>query len=342
INRGIVLLALKRRDEALASFDKALTLKPDDSEIWNNRATALLEMERPGDALTSLGRALALDRKNADAWSNRGVALQRLNRQIEALESFGKALAFNPDSFGALTNRAHTLMELHRHQEALKELDRALAFSPDYVEALINRGVVLTALKEYPAALASLSKAVELRPDSTAALFARINSLLVMKRFEEAAADCESLLKLDPEFNYVLGFLAFFRLQCCDWRDLESLRAAVRAALRDGKRVIAPFAELALSADPDEQLRCARICVADRYPQPIHSLWQGERYDHRKIRVAYLSGDFNNTAVATLIAGVLEQHDRTRFEITAISFARSDNSQMRARLMKAVDRFTDV
>jgi len=341
INRGIVLLALKRREEALSSFEKAVAMKPDDSEAWNNRATALLELERPGDALASLGRALALDRKNANAWSNRGVALQRLNRNLEALESFAQALALRPDNFAAMTNRASVLMELHRHQDALKDLNHALAISPDYVEGLINRGIVLNAFKDEAGALASLNRAVELRPDS-AALFARMNTLMTMKKFEEAATDCEGLLKLEPDYKYARGFLAFFKLQCCDWRDLDENRLAVRTAISEGKRVIAPFAELALSADPEEQQYCARICVEDRYPAPIHSLWQGERYDHRKIRIAYLSGDFNNTAVATLIAGVLEQHDRQRFEITALSFARSDNSPMRARLMRAAEGFTDV
>jgi protein O-GlcNAc transferase len=342
VNRGIILMALRRHSEALASFDAAVGLKSDDSEIWNNRATALLEVGRPGDALADLGRALALNAKNSDAWSNRGVALQRLKRHLEALASFGKALAVKQDSHGALTNRASTLMELHRYQDALKDVDLALAIKPDYVEALVNRGVALVALKDYENGLSSLTRALQLRPDSSEALFARINALMVMKRFEEAAADCEALLKLDPDYKYVRGFLTFFRLQCCDWGDLDAQREDIHTAIEAEKRVVAPFANVTISADPQDQLTCARICVADRYPAPLHSLWQGERYDHKRIRVAYVSGDFNNSAVATLMARVFELHDRARFEIAAISLSQGDKSDMRTRVRRAFDRFNDV
>jgi predicted O-linked N-acetylglucosamine transferase (SPINDLY family) len=63
---------------------------------------------------------------------------------------------------------------------------------------------------------------------------------------------------------------------------------------------------------------------------------------HDRIRLAYLSSDFNNHAVAMLIAELFEIHDRSRFEVFGISFGRDDGSSMRARLVKAFDRFYDV
>jgi predicted O-linked N-acetylglucosamine transferase (SPINDLY family) len=41
---------------------------------------------------------------------------------------------------------------------------------------------------------------------------------------------------------------------------------------------------------------------------------------HDRIRLAYVSGDFTNSAVASLMAGVFEHHDRKRFETMAVSF----------------------
>jgi predicted O-linked N-acetylglucosamine transferase (SPINDLY family) len=43
-----------------------------------------------------------------------------------------------------------------------------------------------------------------------------------------------------------------------------------------------------------------------------------------------------------LIAGLFEAHDRTRFDITAISIGPDSNDEMRARLRSAFDRFVDV
>jgi protein O-GlcNAc transferase len=342
INRGISLLALKRPGEALLSFDRALELKPDDAEGWNNKANALLELGQPGEALASLGRALALNANYADAWSNRGVALHRLRRHAEALNSFAKSLALQPSSVAALTNRGSTLMDLHRYRDAIQDLDRALAIKPDYLEACINRGIALTALKDHEGALASFAQALKARPNSAEALYNRANAFMILKRFEDAAADCESLLKLDPEYNYVRGFLAFFQLQCCDWRALDANRTAIAKALHAGKRVIPPFAAAALLDSAADQLTAARICVADKYPPTLHPLWREERYRHGKIRLAYLSGDFNNTAVASSMAGVFEHHDKAKFDTIAVSFTEGDGSDMRARLMRSFGRFVEV
>jgi len=55
-----------------------------------------------------------------------------------------------------------------------------------------------------------------------------------------------------------------------------------------------------------------------------------------------VSADFHAHALATLMAGVFEKHDRSRFETIAISLGPDDGSPMRARLNRAFDRFIDV
>jgi predicted O-linked N-acetylglucosamine transferase (SPINDLY family) len=42
------------------------------------------------------------------------------------------------------------------------------------------------------------------------------------------------------------------------------------------------------------------------------------------------------------MAELFERHDRSRFELTAVSFGPDDGSEMRSRLVAAFDRFTDV
>jgi predicted O-linked N-acetylglucosamine transferase (SPINDLY family) len=87
---------------------------------------------------------------------------------------------------------------------------------------------------------------------------------------------------------------------------------------------------------------CSESFVADRVPAPGAPLWNGERYGHERIRIAYLSADFHQHATADLIAELIERHDRSRFEVTAISFSRDDGSAMRQRLLQGFDCFEDV
>ena len=62
-------------------------------------------------------------------------------------------------------------------------------------------------------------------------------------------------------------------------------------------------------------MHCAKIFARNLHSEMLRPLWQGESYRHKKLRVAYLSADLHAHAIAFLMAGVFEQHDRTQFEL---------------------------
>jgi predicted O-linked N-acetylglucosamine transferase (SPINDLY family) len=111
---------------------------------------------------------------------------------------------------------------------------------------------------------------------------------------------------------------------------------------RDGNPVVRPFILLNLSSSAADQQAYTRQYVSENHPETKSPLWQGECYPHDRIRIAYLSADFREHAVSQLIVGVLEHHDRARFETIAISFGADDGSAMRSRIVKAVDHFVDI
>ena len=63
---------------------------------------------------------------------------------------------------------------------------------------------------------------------------------------------------------------------------------------------------------------------------------------HGKLRVAYLSANFNRRATASLVAGLFERHDRSKFEITGISFGADEDAVARTRVVSAFDAFHDM
>ncbi|HSS13289.1 MAG TPA: hypothetical protein VLL04_05330, partial [Rhizomicrobium sp.] len=120
------------------------------------------------------------------------------------------------------------------------------------------------------------------------------------------------------------------------------LAPRIRDAVLEGKTVIQPFVVMGYHDDNALQLRASENYVRQAGPGTLPRLWSGERYGHDRIRVAYLSADFHQHVTAALTAEMFECHDRTRFEITAISFGPDDGSAMRQRLVKAFDRFHDA
>src|SRR5262249_4519302 len=163
-----------------------------------------------------------------------------------------------------------------------------------------------------------------------------------LKRFENAISDFERLLNINPDFEYAKGQLLHSKMHCCDWRlfapEVNRLRGDVLAR----KRAAAPFAMLSLSESAGEQLLCSQTWVQDKCPSSKTPTWQGERYRHDRIRIAYLSADFHDHPVSYLLAGLFEQHDRASFDVFAVSFSPDIASQMGSRLKGAFDRFINV
>jgi predicted O-linked N-acetylglucosamine transferase (SPINDLY family) len=93
---------------------------------------------------------------------------------------------------------------------------------------------------------------------------------------------------------------------------------------------------------PQEQLLCAKARAALEFPRGAVANIAPGRYDHDRIRLAYLSADFRDHPVSRSLAGLIERHDRSRFETIAISFGPDDDSEMRARIKGTFERFIDV
>ena len=85
-------MELKRLEEALASYDRALTVRPDYAEALYNRGNTLHELKRFEEALASYDRALTVRPDYAEALYNRGLILHELKRFEEALASYDRAL----------------------------------------------------------------------------------------------------------------------------------------------------------------------------------------------------------------------------------------------------------
>lgn len=342
LNRGTCQLRLNSAAEALSWYERALKVKPDYPDALNNRGNALLELKRPQEALASYDRALAAKPDYAEALNNRGNALLELERAGDALASYERALAIKPDYAEALYNRGAALVELGRMGDALASYDRALAVRPDYAEALNNRGMTLLTLKRVDEALASWGRALAVKPDYSEALFNRGASLMQLNRYQEASEDLERLLAVMPEHAYAFGERVHCKMHMCDWSSLEQQVASLGVRVRSGKRASTPFTLLAASASAAEQLQCARTYALHKHPPSSRPLWSGERYQHDRIRVGYVSGEFREHATSYLVAELLELHDRSRFEVFAISTGAYDQSPMARRIARACEHFLDV
>jgi protein O-GlcNAc transferase len=339
---GNAYMDLRFVEDALRSFDQAIALQPNYAEAHNNRGNALEALGRIDDALRSFRRALEYRPHFDLALDNCAKVLLQSDQCEEALVVLNRLLSLQPTDAETHCRLGQCLMRLDRTGEALTSFDRAIALKKDYVEALYGRGVALRMAKRHREALHDFERASKVMPESVDILYRKAEALRDLSRPAEAALAFARVLELQPQRNYALGNLMHARLQICDWTDYEVNVERAVEAVAAGKRAYLPGAFLSISHSADLQRRCAELFAQPFEPAARPVLWNGEIYAHDRIRVAYISADFHEHPVSVLLVGVLEHHDRRRFEIAGLSLAPEDGSPLGCRIKEAFDRFDDV
>jgi protein O-GlcNAc transferase len=306
--KAISLQQQGRLAEAEALFRRILGVAPTNPAALYSLAVILLNSGRPQEGLALATVGIQANPDFAPLWFIHGVALLAAQQRNEALASLDRALVINPQYVDALVNSGALLHEMHRHREALERFHRVLAIDPNHETSLGNYGILLTEFK----------------------------------LGEQAVATFEHLIKQSPHYPYGLGLLCYERMHHCDWKDLHEMTRRITEGIRQGERTCKTLAYMALSDSASDHYLCANIFAKGQFPARPAPLWQGEAYRHARKRIAYVSPDLREHPVGHLMAGVIEAHDKSRFETIAISLGHDDGSRLRTRMMAAFDHFIDA
>jgi tetratricopeptide (TPR) repeat protein len=185
---GTTLQQQGRREEALAAFDKAVQLKPDDAELWKQLGNILLELERYDHALLSFQHVLKLDSRHQDAAYKSGVLLDQMGRFEEAVAHLNLCDEVLPNHAPTLQARARALYNLKRFEQTLADNRRANTLDPGNADTCNNIGACLQALGREQEALSWFDQALGGLPNAIEILNNKAFILGQLQRFDEAFA----------------------------------------------------------------------------------------------------------------------------------------------------------
>ena len=114
--KGATLAELQFHEEALRSFNVAVSLDPNFPLAWQGKGACLVHLNRYEEALAALERARSTDL----VWDYRGTALASLGRYDESVEAFEEAIRLNTGNQEVLAHSRSSLGEVKRRQEAVK------------------------------------------------------------------------------------------------------------------------------------------------------------------------------------------------------------------------------
>lgn len=163
-NLGLARQSEGALDRAAAAYREAIARNPDAPGPHTNLGLLLLDRRNAVSALEELRRAADLQPGNADAAYNVGVAHQQLGHDADAAAAYTEAIRRQPTHAPALTNLAVVSMARGRVADALDGLDRALAADPAYAEAHYNRGLALEGAGRLADARLEYEQALRFRP----------------------------------------------------------------------------------------------------------------------------------------------------------------------------------
>jgi predicted O-linked N-acetylglucosamine transferase (SPINDLY family) len=341
-NRAFSSFQQGRLEEAERSFKQLLRKDPKNLPALNVLAIVLISLKRYADAEPYLQAALRLNATSDVTFYNYGLALKAMRRSDEALQRLTQALALNSGNAETWNNRGAVLNDLSDFSAAIQDFDRALALNPRYPAALFNKSRSLAELKRYDEALASCDAALALKPDLAEAWFGRGFIFQQLRRPAEAAQCYSRALQIDPRIPLLKGNLLHQKMLICDWRGIEGLIAEIDRDLGAGQMSAEPFGWLGVSRSRRSLQICAELYNAAKYPAVSHAPGGGHPSGDGKIRIGYVSGEFRQQATSLLLVGVLEHHDRERFEIIAIDNGHGDGSEIRARIEGAVNEVVAI
>ncbi|HUU75696.1 MAG TPA: tetratricopeptide repeat protein [Methanoregulaceae archaeon] len=99
------------------------------AEEWNQRGETHHTIGRYNEAVAAFDKAISIHPENGEAWRNRGLSLAMLGRVNESGASFARALAINPEDIEAYYYQALTRNATGNRSGAIESLDQAIDIS---------------------------------------------------------------------------------------------------------------------------------------------------------------------------------------------------------------------
>lgn len=359
----------KRPEAALAAMMQALSLDPQMEEARQACATLLLGLKRPRSALAHIEELIRRHPREARLRADAGIVLEELGDTAHALRRYDEALRLAPREFRALLNRGALLLRLGRMDEALHDHQLLVKCYAGSAVAHANLGENLLCLRRYEEAAAAFGRALSFDAGNVQARMGRGLALSLLGRFDEAASEFEAakhtdsekaqtyleraahaaglpagqLPETEPRLIYIHDSLR--DLENCLWDRRDTLMAVVEELISDTSppeihdRSLG-FNMLALPLAQREQGALARL-VAKSVRSPGLAI-QRARLHPARLRIGYLSPDFRAHPTARNRWRLMQLHDRTKFEVVALSLQPDDGSPERRRIATNCDRFIDL
>lgn len=170
-----------------------------------------LKAEKFDDAVVSYTKAISIDPEDDDLYFYRGLAYSRSKQYEKALADYCKAIGLNPNNTAYYTNRGDLLIELQHFDRAISDFNHVIETTPSDPYAYYRRGWIYYNMGKHQSALMDFSKLAEVHPDRDeiqdiiTGLKRKMQDNLVNVNFSSMNGQFHRLNELTEILNHLIG-----------------------------------------------------------------------------------------------------------------------------------------
>ena len=206
LDMGVDYLDQGQFDEAIAEFQAAIQLDPDEAKAHYNLGLAYQKQEKLDEAAAAYQEALQLDPDLADVHNNLGLIYNKQGKPDQAMAEYQEAIRINPDDDTAHYNLALYYYHQGQLDQAIVEYDETVRLNPDNADAHYNLGRAYYEQGKLDEAIVAWKESIQIEPDDSMAHNNLGRAYFEQGRLDEAETEFQDAIGLDvenplPRFN---------------------------------------------------------------------------------------------------------------------------------------------
>ena len=350
--KGNIYLTIGEMENAIESYKEVLKVNDKIEQAYINIGCALINNKKPKEGIPYLEQALKLNPKVASIHSNLGNAYYMIGNKEKALEFLNEAQRLDPSISSALSSKAAAYLDSGKPEEAMLTLIKSIEKDPYNSNAYINLAILFRDKNAHEDAIRWLKRGITIlksQPYKEKRIASALANLgyahLDIQEYTEMNKCFKEAIQYDEDCLSVAGFYVYSKLFVADWENIDHYKRLALKKIAENKNCCTPFCSFSITDELDVQKKSALTYSADRLKR-IHKgkvYSYKNNYNHKKPKIAYISGDFHDHATMHLMAGLFENQDNENFEYHAISYTtKRDDRPITKRVEKCFKHFHHV
>ena len=264
-----------------------------------------------------------------------------LGKKVEYLFYLKEAVKFKKDYGEGYAELGNYYKRVGQIKNALNYFQMAVKCSPNLFGVYINIGNIFADLGRNEDALRNYKKALEIKNDYPSTFYNIANIFFEIKNFDDAKKYFLKALALDKNHTKSKIGLINIYLETFDIKSLKIYRSLIKnIGLKNDSEIGRLMTFFYLDSSPKKQYLRA-LNYSEKVFGNRKNINKIKIKKNKKIRVGYLSANFNDHPVLKIMESIFNSHDKTRFEIYAYNLHPGED-EMTKKVKKYFQSFKNI